>query len=264
MDYSEKHLDIGGSDMIYITFGNGKRPLVLIAGVSLTGISGLGESVSAAYSPLCETHTVYLFDRISPLPDGYSTENMAEDIAKAMNMLGISGADVMGASQGGMIGQLLAAYHPELVRSLIISSSMCSLSETAEKVIREWISLAEQENVRELNRSFFRYVYPEKFVLENKTVFDSIENIGTPDDCRRMTILAKAVLSFDPSEALPLIKCPVLVTGDHSDRVLSPEASEEIAKKLGCEIYMYDGYGHAVYDLAPDFKERMLDFYKTH
>ena len=28
-------------------------------------------------------------------------------------------------------------------------------------------------------------------------------------------------------------------------------------------IYMYDGYGHAVYDLAPDYKERMLGFLRS-
>ena len=28
-----------------------------------------------------------------------------------------------------------------------------------------------------------------------------------------------------------------------------------------CELYMYDGYGHAAYDLAPDYRERMLEFY---
>ena len=42
-------------------------------------------------------------------------------------------------------------------------------------------------------------------------------------------------------------------------------AAETIAEALQdrpeCELYLYDGYGHAVYDLAPDYKQRMLNFF---
>ena len=59
----------------------------------------------------------------------------------------------------------------------------------------------------------------------------------------------------------------MLVIGSNDDNVLGGEASVKIYDKLkdhpGCELYMYDGYGHAVYDLAPDYRERMLNFYKS-
>jgi len=48
--------------------------------------------------------------------------------------------------------------------------------------------------------------------------------------------------------------------------VVGGEASQEIAdllKDRDCTLYMYDGYGHAAYDLAPDYKERILDFLKA-
>ena len=59
------------------------------------------------------------------------------------------------------------------------------------------------------------------------------------------------------------IACPVLVLGSYDDQVVGGEASEMIADLLkgkDCTLYMYDGYGHAPYDLAPDYKERMLEF----
>ena len=37
-------------------------------------------------------------------------------------------------------------------------------------------------------------------------------------------------------------------------------ASSEIAEKLGCEIYMYEKLGHAAYEEAKDFNQRVLDF----
>ncbi|MBQ2617108.1 MAG: alpha/beta hydrolase, partial [Synergistaceae bacterium] len=58
--------------------------------------------------------------------------------------------------------------------------------------------------------------------------------------------------------------CPVLVLGSNDDRVLGGEASVQIMESLkvksGCELFMYDGYGHAAYDIAPDYRERMLKF----
>ena len=46
----------------------------------------------------------------------------------------------------------------------------------------------------------------------------------------------------------------------------SAEASLLIAEHLNSrpdfELYMYDGYGHAAYDCAPDYTERLLKFLK--
>jgi pimeloyl-ACP methyl ester carboxylesterase len=41
---------------------------------------------------------------------------------------------------------------------------------------------------------------------------------------------------------------------------VSGEASEEIAEKLGCKLYMYEDMGHAVHEEAKDFNERVLEF----
>ena len=51
-------------------------------------------------------------------PEQYSLSDMAEDTAALLRELGIAPAHVVGASMGGMIGQTLAAEHPEVVRSL--------------------------------------------------------------------------------------------------------------------------------------------------
>ena len=37
----------------------------------------------------------------------------------------------------------------------------------------------------------------------------------------------------------------------------------EIAKKLGCQIYMYENLGHAAYEEANDFNQRVYAFLKA-
>ena len=57
------------------------------------------------------------------------------------------------------------------------------------------------------------------------------------------------------------IKCPVFVIGGQKDKVTTGEACEEIAEKLGCNIYMYENLGHAMYEEAQDFTEMIYDFF---
>jgi len=59
------------------------------------------------------------------VPSPYDLDDMAADTAGLLDALGIASAHVVGASMGGMIGQMLAARFPERVRTLvsIMSSS---------------------------------------------------------------------------------------------------------------------------------------------
>lgn len=254
-------LTVRDGTMPAITFGTGSKTLAVIAGMSMTGIRGLEYSAPNAYRLFAEEYTVYLFERRDDLPQGYSVADMAEDIACAMNLLELKNADVFGVSQGGMIAQLLAARHPELVHSLVLGSTMCCENPVSVETVGTWLELARQQKIREVNHDFYARVYSPAFCEKNRRALAYLEKTGTPEQCARFAVMAQAVLEFDSTAELGKIQCPVLVMGDRSDRVLSGEASELLAEKLNCQLYMYDGFGHAVYDEAPDYRQRMLDFF---
>ena len=46
------------------------------------------------------------------------------------------------------------------------------------------------------------------------------------------------------------------------DRVLGAQASVDLAEALNCPCYIYEGYGHGVYDEAPDYLARISAFLK--
>ena len=53
-----------------------------------------------------------------------------------------------------------------------------------------------------------------------------------------------------------------MAVGAEQDSVFPGNVSaREIAEKLGCGLYVYSDYRHAVYDEAPDYKERVWDFF---
>ena len=89
------------------------------------------------------------------------------------------------------------------------------------------------------------------------------QNIS-PEDFRRFVILGKSCDNLNTYDSLDRIKCPALVIGAKNDRVLTAQASVEIAEKLGCECWLYgEEYGHCVFDEAPDYKSRIMNFFKS-
>lgn len=255
----ETTLELKRGQMGCIRFGCGSRPMLLIAGMSLAGLGGLGDAIAQQYAILHADYTVYTFDRLTYLPEDYTVRDMAEDIAEAMDLLGIESAYVMGTSQGGMIAMTLAASHPEKVRALLPASSCAKQNAVGLSTFAEWIRLAEECDGAGIYRDFFNRV----FTHPNDELLKLLENTGTDEQCRRFRILAKACLDFDITDRLSEIKCPVLILGARGDKVFGGEASETLAKLLNCECHIFEGYGHAVYDEAPDFLPRVKAFFDS-
>ncbi len=244
-----------------IIFGHGAKPFVMLPGLSVRPITEYAEAISGAYDMFSRDYTVYVFDIKKDIPEYYTVNAMADDTVRAMDMLDIGNAYMIGASQGGMIAQLIAVNYPEKVKKLLLASTCSRQNATSRTVLSAWVKLAKAGDAAALNRYAFKRFYSDEFLQANAEALRALEAVGTRDDLKRVAVLADADSRFDIYDQLCRIKCPVLVIGDNADRVLAPEASVEIAEKLKCELYMYDGYGHTVYDLAPDYKERIMRFF---
>ena len=102
-----KTLYFNDKSMDYVTFGKGKQPLVIIPGLGdgLQTVKGKAQIFSLSYRLLAKHYKIYVFSRINELRQGYTTRDMAADVAEAMETLNLDTAYVMGISQGGMIAQ---------------------------------------------------------------------------------------------------------------------------------------------------------------
>ena len=250
-----------GVEMDYIVFGSGEKSFIILPGLAIHSVMGSADAIAAAYADFTDDYTVYVFDRAKDLREGYGIRDMAADSAAIMRSLGIESADVFGASQGGMIAQYLAIDHPELVHKLILGSTLSKPNEVCRQNLATWVALAEAKDERALLESFVDTVYSETTLEAYRETMISA-NLGISDEeYERFLLMAASCEDFDCYDELSAIQCPVLVIGSEGDRVVTPEASRQIAEALGCELYMYDAsYGHGVYDEAPDYKQRCLDF----
>ena len=251
--------------MDYVRFGHGKKPLVILPGLSVQSVMNSGDAIAESYRLLSDEFTIYVLDRRKELPPAYSVEEMGRDTAGALRAMDLGPVSLFGASQGGMLALVIALEQPSLVRRLVLGSTAARVTGAQYRAIEQrWIRPAKVGNAAGLYRAFGEALYPPEVFARSRELLEEAARTVTPEELRRFVILAEGVRGFDVTEELEKISCPVLVLGSRDDSVLGGAAAEELAapfrSRPDCGLYLYDGYGHAAYDLAPDYKERMLRF----
>ena len=258
-----KTVTIGGTEMDYLHFGNENgEKLVILPGLALKSVTGSAEGIVFAYALLAKDYDVYLFDHIKEEPDGYTVADMARDTLAVFDTLGLTRVHLMGVSMGGMVAQRIAIDAPERVTSLILCSTAMNMTHSNREAFANWISFAEARNTPALMESFGETVSTPSFYAQYKDAIIASGEGAAERDFSNFLISVNAVLSFDVSDEIQKIACPVLVLGAEEDWALGVQASYDLAHALRCESYIYEGYGHAVYDEAPDFLDRIAAFLK--
>ena len=151
------------------------------------------------------------FSRINELRQGYTTRDMAADVAESMEALNITSADVMGISQGGMIAQWLAVDFPEKVQKLILAVTTARPSQLARERIEHWQKLAQSGNFRDLMLDIAYHSYTQESYPKWRFLSNIMGCLGRIKDEKRIAIQSQSCLEHDSLEVLKEIQCPTLV-----------------------------------------------------
>ena len=250
--------------MDYCKFGSGDRALIILPGLSIQSVMSSADAIAQAYQSLAEDYTIYVLDRRKELPSVYTVNDSAEDAVDALKALGLEKVSIFGASYGGMEAMILAAAYPEMVDKIIVASTSADLTAEEFQTVSGWISLAKAGDAEGLYLAFGEALYPEEVFEQSRQLLIDAAKTVTEEELGRFIILGEGMEGYDITDQMAQIQCPVLAIGDRQDQVLGGSATEKIGEYMSgnenFELYMYDGYGHTVYDLAPDIKDRMKDF----
>ncbi len=252
-----------GVKMDYIRFGTGKRNAIILPGVGdgLRTVKGLAVPFAILYSKFAKDFTVYAFSRRRDIPGGMTAREMAGDLAKALDSLGLDKVDVVGVSQGGMITQWLAIDYPEKVEKLVLTVTISRPNDTLIDVLNRWIGMAERGDYKAIMKDTAERAYSEERLKAGKEHM-MLGNLGHPGSFDRFITLASSGLTHNSYDELHRITAPTLVIGGRQDRIVTGMASEEIASQIpDCRLYMYEDLGHGLYEEAPDFLDRVAEFF---
>ena len=256
-------LDIDGTTMDYISFGKGKRNLVVILGLQdgMKTVKGSAVQLSMMFPKFGEEFRVYAFSQKNGLPEGFTTRDMAEDVYRAMKQVHIESADVIGVSMGGMIAQYLAIDHPEVVKKLVLVVTLSQPNHVVRANAGNWISMIESGDYRSYMKDSAEKMYTEGYQRKHRLLFSLIGNFGKPDDFSRFRTMLNACLTHNSYDELDKIKCPTLIIGGMKDRIVTGRASVEIAEKIpGSRLFIYGELGHGLFQEAKDFQNRIISF----
>ena len=258
-----KTLYFNEKSMDYVTFGKGKNPLVIILGLGdgLQTVKGMAMPFSITYRILAKRYKIYVFSRINELRQGYTTRDMAADLAEAMETLNLDAAYVMGISQGGMIAQWLAVDFPERVQRLILAVTTAKPSQLARERIEHWQKLSQSGTFRDLMLDIAKHSYTQKSYQKWRFLSNIMGRLGRIKDEKRIAIQSQSCLTHDSLEVLKEIQCPTLVLGALEDDVIGVDGSKELAKAIsGCQLLILKHSGHALYEENKAFQEAVCEF----
>lgn len=256
-------LTIGSSRMDYIRFGSGAKTLILLPGLGdgLRSLKGTALPMALLYRKFTKEYTAYAFSRRDPIPEGYSTRDMAKDQKYAMDLLNIRQADLVGVSMGGMIAQHLAADYPEKVRKLVLVVTSARSNPLQTQSIRHWMEIAQQGDYTALMDDNLKLIYSPNYYQKNRWLVPVMGKLTKPKSYERFLIQAQACLSHNSLESLERIQAPTFVIGGEQDQVLGFEPSLELAERIpNATLKCYSQWGHSLYEEEKGFKQTVLDF----
>ena len=158
----------------------------------------------------------------SPVPDGpYSIAELAGDVLRLMDDLGVHRAHYAGLSLGGMIGQWLAVHAPERIdRLALLATSPCMAPAQnwldRAKLVRTEGTSAVADGVVE---RWFTAGFAEEHPDQVRTHRDRVA--GTAPE--GYASVAEAIAEWDIVDDLPRVQAPTLVIAGADDPATPPE-----------------------------------------
>ncbi|MFE5285170.1 alpha/beta fold hydrolase [Nocardia sp. NPDC056611] len=253
-----REVTVGDARVPYQVLGAG-HPLVLVHG------SGAGarawEGVAGAFAT---TNLVVLPNLSGSDPardDGgeLTVELLAEQLAAVVADLGAGPVDLVGHSLGAVVSAALAAWRPELVRSLV---PVAGFAGPGDEYLRN--SLTVWRDLLGDAAAFARYSMLLAFSrahlrsIGHAAVEELAVRFQSTPDRRRQIELA---LRLDIRDLLPRVQAPTLVIGAAQDGFLPVENARELAAAIPGAVYEEIDTGHVVMVERPrEFVKLVSDF----
>jgi pimeloyl-ACP methyl ester carboxylesterase len=245
------------SDMLYFTDRGSGPPLLLVHGLMVTG-----EMFEPVVDQFATRHRVIVPDlrghgRSRALPPPYMVRQLADDLSRLLDHLGIGSTVVLGYSQGGAVAQQLALDHPEKCRRLVLACTyafnMATRRERLEGHVlpalvrvlgpRRFAKLAVSQGAKELGRGRA----------------DWLAGLMGDQDRKLMVSAWKETMSFDSRKRLAEIACPTLVVAGSKDQAVPMHHAETLHDVItGSQLVVVDGARHTLIWTHPDEFVRLV------
>jgi len=246
------------SELLYFTEGGSGSPLLLVHGLMVTG-----EMFEPVIEHFATRHRVIVPDlrghgRSRGLPPPYTAAQLASDLARLLDHLGIDSTAVLGYSQGGAIAQQLALDHPGRCDRLVLACTYAFNMATP----REWL----EGHLTPLligvlgTRRFAKLVVSQGAQQLGRKRAEWLAGLLADQDRALMVSAWRETMAFDSRRRLTEIGCPTLVVAGSNDQAVPIHHAQMLHDGIrGSRLVIIDGADHALIWTHPDEFMRVTD-----
>lgn len=254
-----------GIAMHWVLEGPEHAPVVMLCH-GLAGNLGMWGSQIRA---LAVSYRVLRFDnrghgRTEATPPPYSIELFVQDTRCLLDAVGIDQVHFVGASLGGMIGQLIALQSPERLKSLTLVATLSHMPPP--EMWDERMRVAREEGLEALVEMFLERWFTPEFCVRHPGSVEPIARsvLNTPLD--GFLGACAAIKAMNQTALVPRISMPTLVVGADQDPGVPVAETESIHKAIdGSEMAIVSGARHLFcIERADRFNATLLNFLRRH
>jgi aminoacrylate hydrolase len=240
-------ISIGDAELYYEEAGRGE-PVLLVP-----GLSGRGSFWASQMADLARDFRVVVHDhrgtaRSTHSRMRYSVEQMADDLLRLTDALGIDAAHVVGHSTGGAIGQVLALEHPRRVRSLVLSATWAGPDPYFRRLFESRKGVLLGQGVEAYVRASALFMSPPAWISANDALLEEQHRAALAEAAPVEVTASRidAILRHDRRTQLGAIRVPTLVIVAQDDIITPRFYSDELASRIpGAKLVVLDAGGHA-------------------
>ena len=239
------------SDLLYFTEHGSGSPLLLVHGVMVTG-----EMFEPVIEHFAQRHRVIVPDmrghgRSRTFPPPYTVAQLASDLARLLDHLGIESTAVLGYSQGGAIAQQFVLDYPQRCNRLILACTYAfNMATFREKIEGHLVPLF--IGVLGMKR-FAKFVISQGLKQVPKERAEWVIDLIAQQDRKLMASAWSAVMAFDSRQRLAEIKCPTLIIAGSNDEAVPIHHANMLHRGIaGSQLAVIAGADHALIWAQPD------------
>jgi 3-oxoadipate enol-lactonase len=194
--------------------------------------------------------------------EAYTLEQLAEDARQLLLALGVQRTHFIGLSMGGMIGQVLALTHPELLRSLVLCDTSSRIPAEARPMWDERIRVAGSEGMEpHVEPTIGRWFTP-PFAAAHPEVLAPVRSMIRETPPKGYAGCCHAIKALDLTDRLSSIRVPTLIIVGEDDLGTPVAASRAIHERIpGSQLVILKSASHlSNIEQAEAFTEAVLAF----
>jgi aminoacrylate hydrolase len=239
-------ISIGDAELYHESTGEGE-PLLLVP-----GLSGQGSFWTQQVQDFARDFRVVVHDHRGTGASThsrirYSVEQMAGDVLRLMDALGIESAHLVGHSTGGAIGQVIAQDHPERLRSLVLSATWAGPDPYFRRLFESRRETLVTAGVESYLRASVLMLAPPWWVRANDALLaeQHRQAAAASPPLEVLTSRIDAIVRFDRRARLGEIRTPTLVVVAADDAITPRFFADELAERIaGAKLSVLEAGGH--------------------